>query len=127
MFFFFVKPQTSYGLRISDWSSDVCSSDLKLRRPRVAKERPPAVHRSATSNIAVNASTGSARSSASAGAKSTPPRRANKIGRGSGRERGCTDVVISKVAGLLKKNNNTNTHISPTNSHKKLMKNNNTK
>src|SRR3546814_8166886 len=30
----------------------------KLRRPRVAKERPPAVHRSATSNIAVNASTG---------------------------------------------------------------------
>src|SRR3546814_4504865 len=29
MFFvFFVKQKTAYGLRISDWSSDVCSSDL---------------------------------------------------------------------------------------------------
>src|SRR3546814_5086713 len=27
-FFFFFKPKTAYELRISDWSSDVCSSDL---------------------------------------------------------------------------------------------------
>src|SRR3546814_1965786 len=27
--FFCVKQKTSYELRISDWSSDVCSSDLK--------------------------------------------------------------------------------------------------
>src|SRR3546814_7461392 len=27
-FFFFVKQKTAYELRISDWSSDVCSSDL---------------------------------------------------------------------------------------------------
>src|SRR3546814_7044286 len=27
-FFFFFKQKTSYELRISDWSSDVCSSDL---------------------------------------------------------------------------------------------------
>src|SRR3546814_7323969 len=27
-FFFFFKQRTSYELRISDWSSDVCSSDL---------------------------------------------------------------------------------------------------
>src|SRR3546814_1454177 len=27
-FFFFFKQKTSYDLRISDWSSDVCSSDL---------------------------------------------------------------------------------------------------
>src|SRR3546814_4990380 len=27
-FFFFFKQKTAYGLRISDWSSDVCSSDL---------------------------------------------------------------------------------------------------
>src|SRR3546814_8310334 len=26
--FFFVKQKTSYEMRISDWSSDVCSSDL---------------------------------------------------------------------------------------------------
>src|SRR3546814_15543095 len=26
---FFFKQNTAYGLRISDWSSDVCSSDLK--------------------------------------------------------------------------------------------------
>src|SRR3546814_15286684 len=28
MFFFFFKQKTAYELRISDWSSDVCSSDL---------------------------------------------------------------------------------------------------
>src|SRR3546814_20331503 len=32
MFFFFFKQKTAYELRISDWSSDVCSSDL-CRRP----------------------------------------------------------------------------------------------
>src|SRR3546814_10608600 len=28
VFFFFCKQKTAYELRISDWSSDVCSSDL---------------------------------------------------------------------------------------------------
>src|SRR3546814_12748503 len=28
MIFFFVKQKTAYEMRISDWSSDVCSSDL---------------------------------------------------------------------------------------------------
>src|SRR3546814_18832777 len=28
MFFFFLKQKTAYEMRISDWSSDVCSSDL---------------------------------------------------------------------------------------------------
>src|SRR3546814_3330988 len=28
MFFFFFKQKTAYEVRISDWSSDVCSSDL---------------------------------------------------------------------------------------------------
>src|SRR3546814_5546686 len=27
-FFFFIKQKTAYEMRISDWSSDVCSSDL---------------------------------------------------------------------------------------------------
>src|SRR3546814_2521067 len=28
IFFFFFKQKTAYEMRISDWSSDVCSSDL---------------------------------------------------------------------------------------------------
>src|SRR3546814_6730211 len=31
--FFFFKQKTAYEMRISDWSSDVCSSDLWERRP----------------------------------------------------------------------------------------------
>src|SRR3546814_10543403 len=29
-YFYFVKQKTAYEMRISDWSSDVCSSDLML-------------------------------------------------------------------------------------------------
>src|SRR3546814_2639931 len=31
-FFFFFKQKTAYEMRISDWSSDVCSSDLEHAR-----------------------------------------------------------------------------------------------
>src|SRR3546814_7376213 len=31
--FFFFKQKTAYEMRISDWSSDVCSSDLRSSRP----------------------------------------------------------------------------------------------
>src|SRR3546814_8239326 len=31
VFFFFFKQKTAYEMRISDWSSDVCSSDLGVR------------------------------------------------------------------------------------------------
>src|SRR3546814_6429172 len=30
VFFFFFKQKTAYEMRISDWSSDVCSSDLAV-------------------------------------------------------------------------------------------------
>src|SRR3546814_7737149 len=30
--FFFFKQKTAYEMRISDWSSDVCSSDLALEK-----------------------------------------------------------------------------------------------
>src|SRR3546814_2440829 len=30
-FFLFFKQKTAYEMRISDWSSDVCSSDLEMR------------------------------------------------------------------------------------------------
>src|SRR3546814_7552085 len=34
VFFFCFKQKTAYEMRISDWSSDVCSSDLYARRMR---------------------------------------------------------------------------------------------
>src|SRR3546814_3267733 len=36
MFVFFFKQKTAYEMRISDWSSDVCSSDLLLEVARQA-------------------------------------------------------------------------------------------
>src|SRR3546814_5539542 len=33
MYVFFFKQKTAYEMRISDWSSDVCSSDLPLHGP----------------------------------------------------------------------------------------------
>src|SRR3546814_4061833 len=36
--YFFFKPKTAYEMRISDWSSDVCSSDLLGQA--VARHRP---------------------------------------------------------------------------------------
>src|SRR3546814_7859895 len=46
MWFFFFKQKTAYEMRISDWSSDVCSSDLPDGEPRAQPqhrvEPPPA-------------------------------------------------------------------------------------
>src|SRR3546814_1255688 len=49
--FFFFKQKTAYEMRISDWSSDVCSSDLTghgaararwlLQRPHAHRHAPP--------------------------------------------------------------------------------------
>src|SRR3546814_2388089 len=53
VFVFFFKQKTAYEMRISDWSSDVCSSDLHLdlllgtgplapaARPASGARRPP--------------------------------------------------------------------------------------
>src|SRR3546814_5596934 len=46
-FFFFFKQKTAYELRISDWSSDVCSSDLDGSSTGAAD---PASPRSAAGN-----------------------------------------------------------------------------
>src|SRR3546814_1288007 len=35
--FFFFKQKTAYEMRISDWSSDVCSSDLRRETRRSAR------------------------------------------------------------------------------------------
>src|SRR3546814_12428889 len=56
---FFFKQKTAYELRISDWSSDVCSSDLGVSS-RVATEAP-------------SRTAGTAQSSASAAAPAMAP------------------------------------------------------
>src|SRR3546814_2949458 len=37
LFVFFFKQKTAYEMRISDWSSDVCSSDLKRNAAMFAR------------------------------------------------------------------------------------------
>src|SRR3546814_2093687 len=39
LFFFFFKQKTAYEMRISDWSSDVCSSDLPRHMEDLRLER----------------------------------------------------------------------------------------
>src|SRR3546814_10184688 len=47
VFVLFFKPKTAYEMRISDWSSDVCSSDLvdDARAQRWAFDAPAPLHR----------------------------------------------------------------------------------
>src|SRR3546814_10809535 len=40
--FFFFKQKTAYEMRISDWSSDVCSSDLAVVEPGALPAQRPA-------------------------------------------------------------------------------------
>src|SRR3546814_6347927 len=38
---FFFKQKTAYDVRISDWSSDVCSSDLSIKTTPAIQRGPP--------------------------------------------------------------------------------------
>src|SRR3546814_5505516 len=53
IFIFFFKQKTAYEMRISDWSSDVCSSDLVARRfpPALAALVGYAQHRPNLGNV----------------------------------------------------------------------------
>src|SRR3546814_1404250 len=60
-FIFFFKQKTAYEMRISDWSSDVCSSDLTVRhvadrpdqnRDRVAEPRADSIDDPAETDVA---------------------------------------------------------------------------
>src|SRR3546814_9823091 len=86
--FFFFKQKTAYEMRISDWSSDVCSSDLPSAR--VATLQParhsPRDHRHASGGDLCLRCGGPR-------ALVQPPRGgAVEIGRASCRERGCQYV-----------------------------------
>src|SRR3546814_6476772 len=43
---FFFKQKTAYEMRISDWSSDVCSSDLAIAQGSLTWQDEPAARRS---------------------------------------------------------------------------------
>src|SRR3546814_5552511 len=78
VFFFFFKQKTAYDMRISDWSSDVCSSDLRtlvLRpaRPHRRRQMPRVVTWASPRTVKLRCA-------------------ANEIGRASCRERVCQYV-----------------------------------
>src|SRR3546814_1831265 len=76
LFFFFFKQKTAYEMRISDWSSDVCSSDLQ-RLWIENRVDPEAVHHAASR--CAPAITSSAISSATAaGERRSEERRVGK-------------------------------------------------
>src|SRR3546814_14603835 len=99
--FFFFKQKTAYEMRISDWSSDVCSSDLVLDDPAL-----PGV-------VTVISEQASTMATNELG-EEVPVWRVvvsrmhhgNEIGRASCRERVCQYGEISVVAVSLKKKQN---------------------
>src|SRR3546814_7422613 len=71
-FFFFFKQKTAYEMRISDWSSDVCSSDLSrvnVARPRHHSAEPILLPRSGTRSSCASRSRQPSRGSASGSAR----------------------------------------------------------
>src|SRR3546814_13181131 len=103
-FFFFFKQKTAYEMRISDWSSDVCSSDLPLRLTDCSLITDGAA-------AIVLASAQRAKQfrrdvlirAASQVNDFLPIAPRDQIGRAACRERECQYVWISVVAGSLKK------------------------
>src|SRR3546814_9631581 len=99
---FFFKQKTAYEMRISDWSSDVCSSDLVVTESKVVT-----TSRSALGDVYLLGGTIQLNgvvvtsTSSSDGAKGTSG--GKEIGRASSRERVCQYVSISVVAVSLKK------------------------
>src|SRR3546814_17550844 len=74
---FVFKQKTAYEMRISDWSSDVCSSDLRMTRPSPAS---PGRSRSAPTNppMTGQASTTSSASTTPSTSSSTRPARSEE-------------------------------------------------
>src|SRR3546814_20767178 len=97
---FFFKQKTAYELRISDWSSDVCSSDL--RAPGRTGAGGNRLHGLVAERPAVLPVRGRrSRPLPDQAGHPDPPCR--QIGRASCRERVCQYVYISVIAVSLKK------------------------
>src|SRR3546814_17020344 len=108
LFFFFFKQKTAYEVRISDWSSDVCSSDLgRSPYPCWSSSGRSSPSPSATTTAS---SPGCSRKSAGGFVIDRPSRvtaSSVEIGRASCRERVCQYVSISVVAVSFKKKKTT--------------------
>src|SRR3546814_19346652 len=117
-FIFFFKQKTAYEMRISDWSSDVCSSDLvRIATPAKRKHRSRSTRRNGAAarikpDPTKNRCPTHPDSCQRRGplfhivgriASARPPLAVEEIGRASCRERVCTCVYISVVAGKLQK------------------------
>src|SRR3546814_19012409 len=103
--FFFFKQKTAYEMCISDWSSDVCSSDLRRLSRRQSWRWRRVGHRQAGARLLAHR----------VGFRSFSPMPAfleriarcivafepNKVRRESGRERGCKKVKDGVVAVTL--------------------------
>src|SRR3546814_7518175 len=100
MFFFFFKQKTAYEMRISDWSSDVCSSDLRRCHDTGAGMSVGLDHRLGSGRAARGLSGGEISDCAAAKDRRAtskissgwPPPSRNQIGRASCRERVCQYV-----------------------------------
>src|SRR3546814_1816618 len=51
MFMFFFKQKTAYEMRISDWSSDVCSSDLVPTAPKLPPMEAVSIFKAALNRL----------------------------------------------------------------------------
>src|SRR3546814_3977773 len=92
---FFFKQKTAYEMRISDWSSDVCSSDLRdsQRSEPVARPAPAESPSAAAPAPAQSSRRAARRSPADVGvAPRAPGLGPTEIGRASCRERVCQYV-----------------------------------
>src|SRR3546814_20701619 len=98
--FFFFKQKTAYELRISDWSSDVCSSDLASR---VRRDIQAPVTVAVTAGPHATASPLATDMASAPAVLAEADSLAAEIGRASCRESVCLDVSIARVAGSLNK------------------------
>src|SRR3546814_16880041 len=118
--FFFFKQKTAYELRISDWSSDVCSSDLSRACARLhalhdgLPPLPPGAARSADDRpgrrLARQVLSSPPAPHARARDRARPAHsrhRASEIGRASCRERESQCVLNSGVGDSIKKKKRT--------------------
>src|SRR3546814_499880 len=72
LFFFFFKQKTAYEMRISDWSSDVCSSDLLAPDGDIKAVTPVIGEPGAEPNIAILLPEGSVPWSGHSGSYAAP-------------------------------------------------------
>src|SRR3546814_2037219 len=93
---FFCKRKTAYEMRISDWSSDVCSSDLRIAR---SSDRPSSCRTIAVIGPPeVNTSAVFERPSVAGSCCAAPSQRAQKAGQLSGYSASCPPPIQRFIA-----------------------------